>query len=85
MGVVSHYGVTLGVTQFDMIGFPYATLTVNVVGSFLIGVALTCLVDQSDINQSMRLMIQIEFLGTFTTFSALGLDVLLLIRQGRLA
>ena len=85
MGAVSHYGVTLGVTQFGMSGFPHATLTVNVVSSFLIGVALTCLVDQSDINQAMRLMIQIEFLGTFTTFSALGLDVLLLIRQGRLA
>jgi CrcB protein len=34
LGAVSRYGVTLSAARLGATGFPYATLTVNVVGSF---------------------------------------------------
>lgn len=63
-------------------GFPYATLTVNVVGSLVMG-ALYALIEQGILEVSVyRTLIGIGFLGAFTTFSTFSLDSLLLIQQG---
>ena len=85
LGAVSRYGVTLGVARLGASGFPYATLLVNVLGSFCIGIVVAWLGGRADINQALRPMIQVGFLGAFTTFFAFSLDALLLIEQGRLA
>ena len=85
LGAVSRYGVTLGVARLGASGFPYATLLVNVLGSFCIGFVVASLGGRADINQALRPMIQVGFLGAFTTFSAFSLDALLLFEQGRLA
>lgn len=81
LGAVSRYGVTLGVARLGASGFPYATLLVNVLGSFCIGIVVAWLGGRADINQALRPMIQVGFLGAFTTFSAFSLDALLLIEQ----
>ena len=58
-------------------GFPYATLTVNVVGSLVMG-ALYALIEQGILEVSVyRTLIGIGFLGAFTTFSTFSLDSLL--------
>lgn len=63
-------------------GFPYATLTVNVTGSLIMGF-LYGLIEQGVIEVSVyRTLIGIGFLGAFTTFSTFSLDTLLLIQQG---
>jgi len=79
LGAVSRYGVTLGVARLGVSGFPYVTLLVNVLGSFCIGIVVTWFGGRADINQALRPMIQVGFLGAFTTFSAFSLDALLLI------
>jgi len=55
-----------------------------VLGSFCIGIVVARLGGRAGINQALRPMIQVGFLGAFTTFSAFSLDALLLIEQGRL-
>lgn len=84
LGAVSRYGVTLGATRLGATGFPYATLTVNVVGSFLIGLFVAWLGGRTEINPALRPLIQVGFLGALTTFSTFSLDALILLEQGRL-
>ena len=65
-------------------GFPYATLTVNVTGSLVMGV-LYALIEQGIVEVSVyRTLIGIGFLGAFTTFSTFSLDSLLLLQQGEI-
>ncbi len=82
-GTVSRYGVTLGAARLGATGFPYATLTVNVVGSFLIGLFVVWLGGRTEINSALRPLIQVGFLGALTTFSTFSLDALILLEQGR--
>ena len=65
-------------------GFPWATLTIYVVGSFVLGVfvALSALVWSP--SATLRDFLVIGVLGGFTTFSAFSLDVMLLAERGRL-
>jgi len=63
-------------------GFPFATLMVNISGSFVMGL-LYQLIENEIIDISIhRTLIGIGFLGAFTTFSTFSLDTLLLIQQG---
>lgn len=84
LGAVSRYGVTLGAARLGATSFPYATLTVNVVGSFLIGLFVAWLGGRTEINPALRPLIQVGFLGALTTFSTFSLDALILLEQGRL-
>ncbi|KGJ92782.1 fluoride efflux transporter CrcB [Colwellia psychrerythraea] len=63
-------------------GFPFATLMVNIIGSFVMG-SLYQLIENEvlDINIH-RTLLGIGFLGAFTTFSTFSLDSLLLLQQG---
>ena len=65
-------------------GFPFATLMVNIIGSFVMGLLYQLIEHEIlDINIH-RTLIGIGFLGAFTTFSTFSLDSLLLIQQGDL-
>jgi CrcB protein len=70
-----------GVGQFVV--FPFGTLIVNVVGSFVIGVAYVYFTVR--LGDRVPLMVMGGFLGAFTTFSAFSLDVLKLVDAERLA
>lgn len=54
--------------------FPFGTLTVNLVGCFLMGVFIALLARRSGDAQSVRLFFATGVLGGFTTFSAFSLD-----------
>lgn len=58
--------------------FPWATLTVNVVGSFILGVVLFG-VTRSD----LLLLVGVGFCGAFTTFSSFGFETVTLWWQGK--
>ena len=63
-------------------GFPFATLMVNIVGSFTMGL-LYQLIEQNILSVNVhRTLIGVGFLGAFTTFSTFSLDSLLLLQQG---
>ena len=54
--------------------FPWATLTVNAVGSFLMGLAVVTILERFDGSPELRAFIMAGILGGFTTFSAFSLD-----------
>ena len=60
--------------------FPYATLLVNVVGCFLIGMALPSAERTPLLSHDLRLLVVVGFLGGFTTFSAFGHETIALIQ-----
>jgi fluoride exporter len=63
-------------------GFPWGTVAVNAVGSFLIGFVLR-LLEVMTIAPELRAFITIGLLGGFTTFSAYSYETVLLFRDGR--
>jgi CrcB protein len=62
-------------------GFPWATLAVNVIGSFLMGVLVVAMAHLSATRFAPLLMTGL--LGGFTTFSAFSLDALTLWERGQ--
>ena len=64
-------------------GFPWATLIVNVVGSFLMGAVVAALVPYFGGTQAMRTFLATGILGGFTTFSAFSLDAVELFERGQ--
>ncbi|MCL4111728.1 UNVERIFIED_CONTAM: hypothetical protein GTU68_023684 [Idotea baltica] len=65
-----------------MVPFPFGTLTVNVIGSFAMGLAFVALADRGLERWAPFLMTGV--LGGFTTFSAFSLDTYKLVEAGRI-
>ncbi|MEM7406682.1 MAG: fluoride efflux transporter CrcB [Pseudomonadota bacterium] len=63
--------------------FPWGTLTVNVVGSLLIGVLYATMVERGDLTPVLRLGLITGLLGALTTFSTFSLETLALLESGR--
>lgn len=82
-GAVMRFFVSTGVYQWLGRGFPYGTLAVNVIGSFLIGLLTEALILQRvAISLEYRSAILVGLFGSFTTFSTFSLETLYLIEQG---
>ena len=62
--------------------FPFGTLTVNVIGSLLMGFLYVWLFDRLNAGPVWRAFLLIGCLGSFTTFSAFSIETLNLIQQG---
>ncbi|MBL1264210.1 fluoride efflux transporter CrcB [Candidatus Methylomicrobium oryzae] len=85
-GSVARFLVSSGVYQWLGRGFPYGTLAVNVIGSFLIGLLAEALILQRvTFALEYRAAILVGFLGGFTTFSSFSLETLYLIEQGAIS
>ncbi len=69
-GAVVRFLMSSGLYHWLGRGFPYGTLVVNVVGSFLIGLMTESLILQGvAISLEYRAAILVGFIGAFTTFS----------------
>lgn len=62
-------------------GFPWATLTVNIAGSFAMGLLVGWLA-RHDAGEGWRLLLGVGLLGGFTTFSAFSLELVEMIERG---
>ncbi|MFN7012144.1 MAG: fluoride efflux transporter CrcB [Allorhizobium sp.] len=82
LGSVCRYLVGLGALRLMGPAFPWGTLTVNVAGSFAIGVLAELIIARFGASVELRLLLITGFLGGFTTFSAFALDAVTLFERG---
>ena len=64
---------------------PPGTLVANLVGGYLVGVAMEALSAPLGMAPELRLLLMTGFLGGLTTFSTFSAEVVRLMQQGRLA
>ena len=79
-GAISRYLIATWVQKLSSSFFPIGTLSVNVIGSFLIG--FLYLYFSHTINPTLKAMLITGFLGALTTFSTFSLETLLLLQEG---
>lgn len=82
VGALSRWGLALWLNGVGPL--PWGTLVANLVGGYLIGVAVGVFQAWPDINPVWRLMLITGFLGALTTFSSFSLEVVSFLMQGRL-
>lgn len=62
-------------------GFPYGTMTANILGSLLMGLLAGWLAARSSGDSALRLFLGVGLLGGFTTFSAFSLEAMMLLEK----
>ena len=80
IGASARHGVALLMLSTGW-RFPFATLIVNIIGSFLLG-AVYAHVQHQGLSESVRLFVGVGLLGAFTTFSTFSDEVVQLATQG---
>ena len=75
IGALMRYYAGILMSMITGSNYPYSTLFVNVVGSFLIGVLVEVVAFKSNTTPEMKGFLITGCLGAFTTFSTFSLDV----------
>ncbi len=82
-GAAARFIVTSTMTEKFSTAIPYGTLTVNVIGSFVIGLLAILLIEHFAVYPLLKLGVFIGFLGAFTTFSTFSVETLVYFEQGQ--
>lgn len=86
IGSLCRYWVSSAVCALIGRSFPYGTLSVNVVGSFIMGFLSILLLERLNGQADcLRALLLIGFLGGFTTFSSFSIETLFLFEGGEIA
>lgn len=83
LGVYARYWLTLLIQNVFGQGFPLATLSVNVLGSFLLAFLFVETLERIALPPALRTGILTGGLGAFTTFSTFMMEAMLLIEDGQ--
>ena len=82
IGAVGRYIMMARIGNFLRGDFPYSTITVNVLGSLLLGTLVELFALVWSPSAEMRAFLVVGILGSFTTFSTFSLDVIVLFERG---
>lgn len=74
----------LAVREFGPI-FPYGTLIINILGSFIVGLFVIWTTERVLIDPRWRLLVVVGFCGSFTTFSSYAFETVSFFEQGQWA
>jgi CrcB protein len=83
MGAWSRWGIGILLNTLHPI-YPMGTLTVNLVGAYLMGISMGAFELFSDLSPDLKLIINIGFLGGLTTFSAFTAEIFQLLQKNEL-
>ena len=84
LGAAMRHGVNLLALRWFGPAFPWGTLAVNVLGSFVMGLMVELIARKLGASPEWRLFAATGLLGGFTTFSAFSLDVVVLWERGQM-
>lgn len=82
-GGAARYWLSNFVYKFFPAIFPYGTLAVNIIGSFILGLIIFVFDERELINNQLKIFLTIGFCGGFTTFSTFSLETLNLLRDSQ--
>jgi len=82
LGAMSRFAVSHHVYQIFGREFAWGTLSVNVIGSFIMGLTAVLLVEKLAVSTEWRAFIMVGFLGAFTTFSTFSYETMQYIEIG---
>ncbi|MDG1693367.1 MAG: fluoride efflux transporter CrcB [Porticoccaceae bacterium] len=82
VGAVCRYWVSVSLLPVSGYKFPFATLSVNVIGSLFMGILYVLIVEKGGLPDQARNILMVGFLGAFTTFSTFSLDAISLWQNG---
>lgn len=82
LGCLSRYFLSGWVYNIFGRSFPYGTLAVNIIGSYVIGLVMELSIRSELISPSLRIGLTIGFLGGLTTFSTFSYETFRLLEDG---
>lgn len=85
LGSIARFWLGGAVQRLHAGDFPVGTLTVNVLGSFIIGLVMAASLERGTPGPNVRLFLTVGFCGGFTTMSTFSYETLALLRDGQTA
>ena len=85
LGSVLRYILANFINFYFKSPFPFGTISVNIIGSFAIGICYYLLKNSDFFNENLKLFLIIGLFGGFTTFSTFSLDFFKLVEQNQLS
>lgn len=83
VGANLRYAISrLAVREFGPV-FPYGTLVINVIGSFIVGLFVIWTTERVLVDPRWRLLVAVGFCGSFTTFSGYAFESMSLFERGQ--
>jgi CrcB protein len=83
LGALARWQVSEWAQKSSQTLLPLGTITVNILGSFMLGMLLSASLGEQ-VPESWRVPLATGFLGSFTTFSTFSVETIQLIQQGQL-
>jgi CrcB protein len=83
LGANARYFMTRLAVRLLGPGFPYSTLAINVLGSFVLGFFLAWTTERVLVDPRWRLFVAVGFCGGFTTFSSYAYESIVFVEQGQ--
>lgn len=81
IGSLTRYFVNTLFTRYNILNFPFATLSVNIVGSFILGIFFVFFMQKTDLHPAWRLAFSVGFCGGLTTFSTFSVETFEMIKN----